>query len=142
MDGAGVIGDTQNSGELLRASAALRKILRGSVMNERTSDALTIIDSTFGGDAELDRLLAEESLKLRIGQMVYDVREGAGLQQSELAKRLGVDPEVIRRVEVADYDGGAIEILIRVCLALHKRVKIDCSGEEAHPRCRVKLLSA
>lgn len=111
-------------------------------MNERTSNALTIIDDMFGGDAQWEQLVAEESLKLRIGQMVYDVREDAGLDQRQLAERVGVDAEVIRRVEAADYDDGPIEILIRVCLALHKRVEIDCSGGEPRARCRLTLLSA
>jgi len=111
-------------------------------MSGKTSDALTIIDSMFGGDAEWEQLIAEEALKLRIGQMVHDVREDAGLDPGQLATRVGVVPEVIRKVEAADYDDGPIEVLIRVCLALHKKVEIDCSGEEAHPRCRVTLLSA
>jgi DNA-binding XRE family transcriptional regulator len=111
-------------------------------MNRRTTDALTIIDDMCGGDPEWDRLVAEESLKLRVGQMVYDVRETAGLSQEQLAERVGVDPEAIRKVEAADYDHGSIEILIRVCLALHKKVEIDCSGDQPRARCRVTLLSA
>lgn len=111
-------------------------------MNEKTSDALTIIDGVFGGDAEWDRLVAEEALKLRIGQMVYDIREEAGLSYVQLAEQVGVDPEAIRRIEAADYDDSPIELLIRVCLALRKKVEIDCSGQDAHSKCRVTLLSA
>jgi ribosome-binding protein aMBF1 (putative translation factor) len=111
-------------------------------MNEKTTDALTIIDGMFGGDAEWDRLCAEESLKLRIGQMVYDMREEAGLDQGQLAERVGVGAEVIRKVEAADYDHGPVEILIRVCLTLRKKVEIDCSGQDEHAKCRVTLLSA
>ena len=111
-------------------------------MSEKTNDALTIIDSMFGGDAEWDRLVAEEALKLRVGQMVYDVREEAGLSAAQLAERVGIDEEVIRRVAAADYDAGPIEVLIRVCLALRKKVEIDCSGQEPGAKCRVTLLSA
>jgi DNA-binding XRE family transcriptional regulator len=111
-------------------------------MSGKTTDALTIIDGIFGGDAEWDRLVAEEALELRIGQTVCDVREEAGLIQAQLAEQVGVDSEVIRRAEAADYDDGPIELLIRVCLALRKKVEIDCSGQDAHAKCRVTLLSA
>lgn len=111
-------------------------------MSKKTTDALTIIDGMFGGDTEWNRLVNEEALKLRIGQMIYDVREEAGLSHAQLAERVGVDAEVIRKVEAADYDDGPIEVLIRVCLALRKKVEIDCSGEDAHAKCRVTLLSA
>ncbi len=111
-------------------------------MSETTTDALTIIDGEFGGDAQWDRLVAEESLKLRVGQMVYDMREEAGVSQADLAQQVGVDAEVIRKVEAADYDDSPIELLIRVCLALRRKVEIDCSGQDSHPKCRVTLLSA
>ena len=111
-------------------------------MSDKTSDALIIIDKLFGGDPEWDRLVAEESLKLRIGQMVYDVRQEAGLTHAQLAEQIGADPEIIRKIEAADYDAGPIEILIRVCLALRKKVEIDCSGQEPGAKCRVTLLSA
>ena len=111
-------------------------------MKRNTTDALTIIDSVFGGDAEWDRLVAEEAMKLRIGQVIYDLRQEAGLTQAQLAKRVGVDAELLRKAEAADYDDRPVELLIRVCLALRKKVEIDCSGRAARPRCRVTLLSA
>ena len=104
-------------------------------MKKRTTNAIEIVEGMFGDDPEWDEMVAEEELKLRIGQLVYELRAGAQLTQKQLADRLGTSQSVISKVENADYDGSALEMLWRVCIALRRRIEIRCpSGKSRHTR--------
>ena len=91
----------------------------------QTNDAIEIIDRHYGANAEWDTLVAEETLKANVGQLVHDLRTEAGLSQTKLADLIGTSQSVISRVENADYEGSAIEILARVCFALHKSISVS-----------------
>jgi DNA-binding XRE family transcriptional regulator len=94
----------------------------------KTKDAAEIMDRWFGGDAEWDGMVLEEELKARIGQLVYTLRTEAGLTQTRLGEIVGTTQEVISKVENADYDGSALEMLFRVCVALKKRFTVCGPG--------------
>ena len=91
----------------------------------KTKDALKILDSLIGDDAELRRMIAEETLNAQIARMIYDARTLAGLTQQELADLVGTKQPVIARLEDADYEGHSLSMLKRIADALHKRVEIQ-----------------
>lgn len=108
-------------------------------MGRTTKDAVEILDREFGGDREWDTGVIEEELKIRVGQIVYAVRTEAGLTQAQLAQLVGIHRTNISKLEHADYDGSALEMLWRVCVAMHKRLDVSypCPGQ-AEP-CRVAI---
>jgi ribosome-binding protein aMBF1 (putative translation factor) len=63
--------------------------------------------------AEYDRLYAEADLAGQLAEVVYALRTGAGLTQTELARRMGTTQSSIARVETA---GGTptLDLLNRV----------------------------
>lgn len=91
---------------------------------KQITDAAEIMDRRYGGDVEWNRLVAEETLKASIGQLVYDLRTEASLSQRRLADLVGTSQSVISRVENADYEGSALEILARVCFALQRSISV------------------
>jgi ribosome-binding protein aMBF1 (putative translation factor) len=101
--------------------------------NKKTSDAVELMDKWYGGDPEWDRMVVEERLKLDVAQIIYDIRTETGLSQTALAKLVGTAQSVISRLENADYDGSALEILFRICTTLHRKVDVERrpSGEVA-----------
>lgn len=92
--------------------------------SKRITDAVEIIDRQYGSSADWDKLVAEETLKADVGQLVHDLRMEAGLSQTRLADLIGTSQSVISRVENADYEGSALEILARVCFALHRNISV------------------
>lgn len=95
----------------------------------KTSDALEIIQHHLSPepdparDAEID----EYRVQLRIAQMIYDLREAAGLTQAQLAEKVGTRQSVISRLEDADYSGHSLRMLFRIARALGKRLEIRIS---------------
>ncbi len=99
----------------------------------KISDAVELVDRWFGGTPGWDRMVAEEKLKLEIGQAVYDLRSSAGLTQSQLGDLVGTSQSVISTVEHADYDGSAIDLFVRVCFAMRRKVEIVAPGDQGQP---------
>lgn len=92
---------------------------------KKTSDAVELMNKWYGGDQEWEQMLVEERLRVQVGQIVYDLRIEAGLSQTALAKLVGTGQSIISRLENADYDGSALEMLFRVCSALHRQVRVE-----------------
>lgn len=94
--------------------------------NKTIPDAVEVLDKRYGSDnpEEWNRLLREEEIKGQIAQIVYDLRNEAKLSQTRLAKLVKTSQSVISRVENADYEGSALEILLRVCLALNRPLHV------------------
>ena len=90
----------------------------------RITDAVEIMDRSYSGSPDWDRLVAEEGLKASVGQLVYDLRQEVGLSQTKLADLVGTSQAIISKVENADYEGSALEILSRVCFALHRNISV------------------
>ena len=90
----------------------------------KNSSALDILDRRIGDDAELRRMIAEETVNARVAQAIYDLRTKAGLTQRGLARRVGTTQPVIARLEDADYEGHSLRMLIRIGSALGKEVDV------------------
>lgn len=78
-----------------------------------------------------DRAYAEADLASRMADIVYRLRTGAGLTQTELARRMGTTQSSIARVEA----GGSLptlDLLDRVGRALDAQITLTVSGEELH----------
>lgn len=104
---------------------------RKSRRNQKTSDAVKILDRLIGDDPKLRRRVEAAKLSMRVAQMIYDARAAAGLTQAELAELVGTTQSVISRLEDADYEGHSLSMLQRIADALHRRVEIRFVPEVA-----------
>src|SRR5215470_7959427 len=89
-----------------------------------TRDAVVNLNRLIGDDAEMRRMIAERTVNLEIGQLVYDARTAAHLSQAWLARRIGVTESVISELEDADYRGNALFVLRRIADALRLRLEV------------------
>jgi predicted transcriptional regulator len=103
----------------------------------KTKDASKIIDRMVGNDRALRGLIADETINVRVAQMIYHARIKAGLTQKQLAKLVGTTQSVIARLEDADYAGHSLSMLSRVAAALNKSVDIRFVAS----RHRVRMIS-
>jgi DNA-binding XRE family transcriptional regulator len=100
-------------------------------MGRKTGDALEMLDRRHAGDTEWEIGVLEEELKARVAQVVYAIREEMGMTQTQLAKIVGTHQTNISKLENADYNGSALEMLWRICVAVHKPFQITypCPGQ-------------
>lgn len=99
----------------------MRKITR---KKHATRDAEAVLDRLAGGDRAIRKRVAAQKLNIRIAEMIYEAREGAGLTQAELAKLVGTTQSVISRLEDADYEGHSLSMLKRIGDALHQGLEV------------------
>ena len=57
-------------------------------------------------------------------RLIRELREEAGLTQSELARRVGTTQSVISRLESDDYEGHSLSMLSRIAEVLNRRVTV------------------
>ena len=93
-----------------------------------TTDAVEILHHLYiKNDPERLASLEAEELKSQIAQQVYDLREGAGLTQKQLASKIGTTAKVIDDLEMTDYEDNklsdAVLMLQRIAKALNKKVE-------------------
>jgi len=67
-------------------------------------------------------MFEKEFANREVAQKIYDLRQQAGLSQTELAKRAGTTQSVISRLEDADYEGHSLTMLNRIAAAVERRV--------------------
>jgi len=67
--------------------------------------------------AEFDTAYDEASLAARVGELVREARESAGLSQRELARRAGTTQAVISRIEMGSV-GATLTTLQRIATSL------------------------
>lgn len=70
-----------------------------------------------------DEAVANATLALRMAELFYEARTGAGLTQTELAARMGTTQPTIARIE----GGGrvpTVEMLERLAAAVGQRLKV------------------
>ena len=104
------------------------------------SDAVELMDRWYGNIPHWDDLVAEEEFKMQVGQAVYDLRNAVGMSQADLARLIGANQATVSKVENADYDGHTIEVLKRVCFALHTKISINCPTHAGgQPECTISL---
>jgi len=64
--------------------------------------------------------------KIDLALLVREMRDGAGLTQSELAKRIGSTQSVIARLEDAEYTGHSLNMLERIAAVLRRESEAAC----------------
>lgn len=86
--------------------------------------ALTILDRMVGDDAELRRMIEEETLNAQVARQIYEARTTAGLTQRDLARLIHTTQSVISRLEDGDYEGHSLSMLRRIADVLHQRLEV------------------
>ena len=89
-----------------------------------TTDATKILAQIAGRDPKRQQAFEEEVANRDVAHKIYQLREDAGLSQTQLAKRVGTTQSVISRLEDADYERHSMAMLRRIAAALNKRVEI------------------
>jgi ribosome-binding protein aMBF1 (putative translation factor) len=89
-----------------------------------TTDAIKILADITGHDPKRQQAFEEAVANREVAQRIYELREQAGLSQTELAKRVGTTQSVISRLEDADYEGHSLAMLNRIAAAVERRVEI------------------
>ena len=89
-----------------------------------TTDAIKILADIAGHDPKRQQAFEEKVANREVAQRIFELREQAGLSQTELAKRVGTTQSVISRLEDADYEGHSLAMLNRIAAAVERRVEI------------------
>jgi ribosome-binding protein aMBF1 (putative translation factor) len=89
-----------------------------------TTDATKILADIAGHDPIRQPAFEQEVANREVAQSIYELRQNAGLSQTELAKRVGTTQSVISRLEDADYEGHSLVMLNRIAAAVERRVEI------------------
>jgi DNA-binding XRE family transcriptional regulator len=87
-----------------------------------TTDAIAIIDRRYYSDPRRRAQAELVYAHARMAQEIYRLRTKAGLTQAQLASRVGTSVSAISRLEDADYDGHSMNVLVRVMMALNRRL--------------------
>jgi transcriptional regulator with XRE-family HTH domain len=95
----------------------------------RTKNFAESIRAKMAADPALEASVEEEVINAHIAQQVYDLRKEAGLNQKELAERIGTQQSVISRIEDSDYEGHSLDLLKRIAYALGKKLRIEFYSE-------------
>jgi ribosome-binding protein aMBF1 (putative translation factor) len=92
---------------------------------KRTSNAVQILRQRYvGEDAQRKASLEQERVNAEVARTIFELREQAGLSQTELANRVGTTQSVISRLEDCDYDGHSLSMLSRIAKALNQQVQV------------------
>jgi ribosome-binding protein aMBF1 (putative translation factor) len=89
-----------------------------------TTDATKILADIAGHDPKRQQAFEEAVANREVAQRIFELREQAGLSQTELANRVGTTQSVISRLEDADYEGHSLAMLNRIAAAVERRVDI------------------
>ena len=89
-----------------------------------TTDATKILADIAGHDPKRQQAFEEAVTNREVAQRIYELRQQAGLSQTQLAKRVGTTQSVISRLEDADYHGHSLAMLNRIAAAVERRVEI------------------
>ena len=90
-----------------------------------TTDAVEILHRRyFAGRSKRLAELEEARASADVARKIFELRDGAGLTQRQLAKLVGTTASVISRLEDADYQGHSLSMLRRIAAALDRRVEI------------------
>lgn len=111
--------------------------------NKKITDAVEIMDRRYRDQvANWDEEVAEEEMRVRVGITILRLRQAAGLTQQELAERMKITQSMLSQIENADYEGGALDMLWRVCKALHIELDFSCRERGSRKKtCHIALSS-
>jgi ribosome-binding protein aMBF1 (putative translation factor) len=96
-----------------------------------------IVETRSRKSAKYGKAFARTLHQIDLALLVREMREDAGLTQTELAKKAGTKQSVIARLEDAEYTGHSLPMLERIAVAcgvglkLHAEKKPDFSREVA-----------
>lgn len=96
-----------------------------------------IVEKRARKSAAYRKTFARTLHQIDLALLVREMREDAGLTQSELAKKTGTKQSVIARLEDAEYTGQSLPMLERIAIAcgvglrLHAEKKPDFNREVA-----------
>ena len=91
----------------------------------KTRDLVDYLHDRFiGTDPKRLREAAEIDGDYRVARILYDLREEAGLTQARLGKKIGLSAKMIDNIEMADYEGNMLGVLIRVADLLGHEVDL------------------
>jgi DNA-binding XRE family transcriptional regulator len=96
----------------------------------KTDDALIIVGNLIGEDEIMRDLIAEATLKMQLGQVIYDKRNKLNLTVETLANLMGVTTEVIIDLEEGCYEGDYLLILSKMARVFQQNVKISFLSSE------------
>ncbi len=91
----------------------------------KTQNFAKLIRQKLAKDADLARLVEEESFNANIATEIYAARTEAGLTQQQLADRIGTSQSVIARLEDSDYDSHSLTTLRKIAEALKKQLRVE-----------------
>jgi ribosome-binding protein aMBF1 (putative translation factor) len=83
-----------------------------------------LYEELVGDDPRKPADYEEALVNVKAAQLLYDMRNAAGLSQREFAKRVGTTASVICRLEDADYSGHTLQMLNRIASALGRRIEL------------------
>jgi transcriptional regulator with XRE-family HTH domain len=79
------------------------------------------------GPLEGERAAVEQNVAL--GELIYELRTGAGLSQRELAERMGTTQSVISRLEESGGGRPRLDTLARIASALDRYLVVSFPDE-------------
>ncbi len=91
---------------------------------KKTSNALKIIEQRHRSSVSDRDTQAAFGQQMEVAEMLFAMRDRAGLTQRELAERVGTTASVICRLENADYEGHSLAMLRRIAAALGHRLEL------------------
>jgi ribosome-binding protein aMBF1 (putative translation factor) len=98
---------------------------------DQSSNAVDILHRRYiGDDTERKASLQAERINAEVAQMIYDLRQEAGITQKELADLIGSTQSVISRLEDADYSGHSLTMLSRIAKALNRHLTVKMTSED------------
>ena len=97
-----------------------------------TKSFVEVIDSELDSDEPKKEAVAREILNARIAMKIVELREAAGLTQTQLADLANTAQPVIARLEDADYYGRSLTLLHRIAFALGCTLDISWERKVEH----------
>ncbi len=89
-----------------------------------SSPTLLWLFKRFFGTPRLMAELEDARASVEVADLVYGVRQEAGLTQRDLAQRIGTGASVICRLERDEYRGHGLAMLRRIAWTVGRRVEI------------------
>lgn len=108
---------------------------------KKTSDAYEILHARFiKGKPKMEAMLKQEEQRLKLAAWLREIRENAGISQTELARRIGTTGSAISRLEDPDYEGHSLKTLQRIVSALGMGLELTLLKGTGKKRSRSKAL--
>jgi len=102
------------------------------------SKVMRWVDEELARDGSLARQVDMELARLRLEQDLVALREGEGVSQRELARRVGVSQPVIARIEAGRARNLELRTLLRIASALNGEVRIHIRRRRGRARAAKK----